>query len=135
MVMRTKHVLTNEDAHKILSAAKAEAARQKWNVTVAVVDEAGRLILLERMDGARAQTSEVAMLKARSAAITQRPGKAWEDAVKQRPAVLKFPDAFPIQGGVPVLYQGEVVAGVGVSGVQSHEDEQVAAAGIAALGL
>jgi glc operon protein GlcG len=133
--MRSISALTNADAQKIMAAAKAEAARQNWNVTIAVVDDAGRLILLERMDGARPQTSEVAALKARSAAITHRPGKAWEDAAKNRPGVLNFPDAFPIQGGLPILHQGQVIGGVGVSGVQSHEDEQVASAGIAALGL
>jgi glc operon protein GlcG len=133
--MRTKTVLTNADAQKMLAAAKAEAEKQKWRVTIAIVDEAGLLLLLERMDGARAQTAEVATLKARSAAVTHRPGKTWEEAAKQRPGVLNFPDAFPIQGGLPILYQGEVIGAVGVSGVQSHEDEQVAAAGIAALGL
>ena len=132
--MRTKTVLTNADAQKMLAAAKAEAEKQKWRVTIAIVDEAGLLLLLERMDGARAQTAEVATLKARSAAVTHRPGKTWEEAAKQRPGVLNFPDAFPIQGGLPILYQGEVIGAVGVSGVQSHEDEQVAAAGIAALG-
>jgi glc operon protein GlcG len=133
--MRTKTVLTNADAQKMLAAAKAEAEKKKWRVTVAIVDEAGLLLLLERMDGARAQTAEVATLKARSAAVTHRPGKTWEEAAKQRPGVLNFPDAFPIQGGLPIIHQGEVIGAVGVSGVQSHEDEQVAAAGIAALGL
>ncbi len=79
--------------------------------------------------------AEVAILKARSAALTHRPGKTWEDAVKTRPGVVNFPDAFPVQGGVPILFKGEVIGAVGVSGVQSHEDEQVALAGIAALGL
>jgi len=74
-------------------------------------------------------------LKARSAAITHRSGKVWEETVKQRPGMLNFPDAFPIQGGLPILHQGEIIGAVGVSGVQSHEDEQVAAAGIAAMGL
>lgn len=133
--MRTKSALTLTDAQKMLVAAKVEAEKQKWNVTVAVVDDAGRLLLLERMDGARPQTAEVATLKARSAAVTHRSGKVWEDTVKQRPGVIKFPDAFPVQGGVPILHQGEVIGAVGVSGVQSHEDEQVAMAGIAALGL
>ena len=133
--MRTKTVLTIADARKMLEAAKVEAEKNKWPVTVAVVDEAGLLLMLERMDGARAQTAEVATLKARSAAITHRPGKTWEDTVKQRPGVLNFPDAFHVQGGVPILYQGEVIGAVGVSGVQSFEDEQVASAGIAALGL
>ena len=105
--MRSKQALTSADAHAIMAAAKAEAGRQKWNVTIAVVDDAGRVILLDRMDGARPQTSEVAVLKARSAAITHRPGKAWEDAAKNRPGVLNFPDAFPIQGGLPLVHQGE----------------------------
>jgi glc operon protein GlcG len=133
--MRSKTALTNEDALKILAAAKAEAAKQKWNVTIAVVDDAGLLLVLERMDGARAQTAQVATLKARSAAVTHRSGKVWEDTVKQRPGMLNFPDAFPVQGGVPIVTKGEVLGAVGVSGVQSHEDEQVALAGIAALGL
>ena len=133
--MRTKTVLTIADARKMVEAAKVEAEKNKWPVTIAVVDEAGLLLMLERLDGARAQTAEVATLKARSAAVTHRPGKTWEDTVKQRPGVLNFPDAFHVQGGVPILYQGEVIGAVGVSGVQSFEDEQVASAGIAALGL
>ncbi len=133
--MRSKTVLTLSDAHIIMAAAKAEAEKQKWGVTIAVVDDSGLLLMLERGDGARPQTSEVATLKARSAAITHRTGKTWEEAVKNRPGVLNFPDAFHVQGGVPILYQGAVVGAVGVSGVQSHEDEQVAMAGIAALGL
>ncbi len=133
--MRSKTVLTLSDAQTILAGARAEAQRRDWAVTIAVVDDAGRLVLLERADGARAQTAEVALLKARSAALTHRPGKNWEDAVKNRPGVVNFPDAFPVQGGVPVLFKGEVIGGVGVSGVQSHEDEEVALAGIAALGV
>lgn len=133
--MRSKTVLTNEDAQKILAAAKVEAVKQKWNVTIAVVDEAGLLLILERMDGARAQTAQVATLKARSAAVTHRSGKTWEDTVKHRPGMVNFPDAFAVQGGVPIVLKGEVIGAVGVSGVQSHEDEQVALAGIAALGL
>jgi glc operon protein GlcG len=133
--MRTKTVLTLSDAQAILAGARAEAQRRDWAVTIAIVDDAGLLLLLERADGARPQTSEVALLKARSAALTHRPGKNWEDAVKNRPGVVNFPDAFPIQGGVPILLKGEVIGGVGVSGVQSHEDEQAALAGIAALGL
>lgn len=133
--MRSKTVLSLSDAQKMLAASREAANRQNWPVTIAVVDDAGLLLLLERADGARPQTAEVATLKARSAAITHRPGKTWEESVKQRPGVVNFPDAFPIQGGVPIVYHGEVIGGVGVSGVQSHEDEQVALAGIAALGL
>lgn len=133
--MRAKSVLTNADAQKIMAAAKAEAGKQKWNVTIAVVDDAGLLLMLERGDGARPQTAQVATLKARSAAVTHRSGKVWEDTVKQRPGMVNFPDAFAVQGGVAITYQGEIIGAVGVSGVQSHEDEQVALAGIAALGL
>ncbi len=133
--MRTKQALTNADAQKIVAAAKVEAGKQKWNVTIAVVDDAGLVLMLERMDGARPQTAQVATLKARSAAITHRTGKTWEETVKQRPGMVNFPDAFAVQGGVPIAYQGEIIGAVGVSGVQSHEDEQVALAGIAALGL
>jgi glc operon protein GlcG len=133
--MRTKTALTLADAQKMMAAAKAEAEKQKWGVTIAVVDDAGLLLMLERMDTARPQTAEVAHLKARSAAITHRSGKTWEETVKTRPGTLNFPDAFHVTGGVPILYQGEVIGAVGVSGVQSFEDEQVAMAGIAALGL
>jgi glc operon protein GlcG len=133
--MRSKTALTLADAHTMMAAAKAEAEKRNWGVTIAIVDDAGALLMLERMDRARAQTAEVALLKARSAAVTHRPGKAWEETVKQRPGVLNFPDAFHVTGGVPILFQGEVIGAVGVSGVQSFEDEQVAMAGIAALGL
>ena len=132
--MRSRMALTLEDAKKIMAAAKAEAEKQKWNVTIAVVDDAGKLIMLERMDGARAQTAEVATLKASSAAITHRPGKVWEESAKTRPGTLNFPSAFHVTGGAPIVHKGEVIGAVGVSGVQSHEDEQVAMAGIAALG-
>ena len=132
--MRSKTVLTLSDAQMVLKAARAEADRHNWAVTIAVVDDAGLLLVLERADGARAQTAEIAILKARSAAVTHRPGKAWEEAVKTRPGVVNFPDALAVQGGVPIVFGGEVLGGVGVSGVQSHEDEQVAFAGIAALG-
>src|SRR5215475_601018 len=131
--MRTKTVLTLSDARIMMTAAKAEAEKQKWQVTIAVVDDGGKLLMLERMDGARAQTAEVATLKASSAAITHRPGRVWEESAKTRPGTLNFPGAFHVTGGVPIVHQGEIIGAVGVSGVQSHEDEQVALAGIAAL--
>ena len=87
------------------------------------------------MDGARPQTAEIATLKARSAAVTHRSGKVWEDTVKQRPGMVNFPTPSRSRAGVQIVHQGEVIGAVGVSGVQSHEDEQVASAGIAALGL
>lgn len=132
--MRTKPALTAADVQKMVGACRAEAAKNKWNVTIAVVDDAGYLLHLERMDGAGPVTAEVATGKASTAAVTRRPTKFWEDRVKERPVFLKFPGNLPIQGGVPILYQGECVGAIGVSGVQSHEDEQIASAGVAALG-
>jgi len=132
--MRNKPALTASDVQKMVAACRNEATKNKWNVTIAVVDDAGHLLYLERMDGAGPMSAEVAAGKASTAARTRRPTKFWEDRVKERPAFVKFPDNLPIQGGVPIMYQGECVGAIGVSGVQSHEDEQVANAGIAALG-
>src|SRR3989440_13091130 len=132
--MRTKQCLTAADVQKMMAACKAEAAKNNWHVTVAIVDDAGYLLHLERLDGAGPMTAEVAAGKARTAAVTRRPTKFWEDRVKERPVFLKFPDNLPIQGGVPIMYQGECVGAIGVSGVHSHEDEQIANAGIGALG-
>jgi uncharacterized protein GlcG (DUF336 family) len=132
--MRSRPALTASDVHKMAAACKAEAEKNKWNVTIAIVDDAGHLLYLERLDGAGPMTAEVATSKASTAAIWRRPTKFWEDRVKDRPVFLKFPGNLPIQGGVPIMYQGDCVGAIGVSGVQSHEDEQIANAGIGALG-
>jgi uncharacterized protein GlcG (DUF336 family) len=132
--MRTRPALTAADVNQMMAACRDEAAKNKWGVTIAVVDDAGFLLHLERLDGAGPMTAEVATAKARTAAVTRRPTKVWEDLVKDRPVFLKFPENLPIQGGVPIMHQGECVGAIGVSGVQSHQDEQVASAGIAALG-
>ncbi len=132
--MRNKPVLTVADVHTMMAACRDEAAKNKWNVTIAVVDDAGYLLHLERLDGAGPMTAEVAAAKARTAAVTRRPTKVWEDLVKDRPVFLKFPENLPIQGGVPIMHQGDCVGAIGVSGVQSHQDEQIANAGVAALG-
>ena len=132
--MKTRPVLTAVDVHKMAAACRGEADKNKWGVSIAIVDDAGSLLYFERLDGAGPMTSEVAPAKARTAALTRRPTKFWEDRVKERPSMMKFPDNLPIQGGVPIMYQGECVGAIGVSGVQSHEDEQVANAGVAALG-
>src|SRR5215470_1946182 len=132
--MRSRPALTASDVQKMVAACRNEATKNKWSVTIAVVDDGGFLLHLERLDGAGPMTAEVATEKAKTSAITRRPTKFWEDRVKERPVFLKFPDNLPIQGGVPIMHQGECVGAIGVSGVQSHEDEQVANAGIAALG-
>jgi glc operon protein GlcG len=131
--MRNKPSLTSADARKMMAACLAEAQKQKWNVTIAIVDDAGYPLLVERMDGCGPISAEVAIGKARTSAITRRPTKFWEERVKERPAFLTFPGDVMFQGGLPLMHQGECVGAIGVSGVQSHEDEQIAQAGAAAL--
>jgi len=133
--MRNKPCLTADDAHKMMAACKAEAQKNKWPVTIAIVDDSGAALLLERLDGAGAISALVAMGKAQTSAVTKRPSKFFEDRVKERPAFVTFPTpGVMFQGGLPLIHQGECVGAIGVSGVQSHEDEQVAQAGVTALG-
>jgi glc operon protein GlcG len=133
--MKTKPCLTLEDCRKIGAAAEAEARKNSWNVVIAVLDDGGHLRWLEAMDGTTPFNSQVAVEKGRSAAVSRRSTKNWEDRiVAGRNPLLNMP-VLPIQGGVPIMAGGECVGAVGVSGVQSHEDEQIANAGIAALGL
>ena len=133
--MRQKPALTAADCQKMMAACKAEAAKNKWNVAIAIVDDSGAALLLERLDGAAAISSTVAMGKAQTAALTKRPSKFFEDRVKERPGFVTFPTpGVMFQGGLPIVHQGECVGAIGVSGVQSHEDEQVAQAGVTALG-
>jgi glc operon protein GlcG len=131
--MRTKQSLTSADVKKLLAACEAEAAKNKWAVAISVVDDGGFLLGFERMDGAPMISAEVSMGKARTSAMTKRPSKFFEDMVKARPAFVDFPGIL-IQGAVPLIHQNECVGAIGVSGVQSHEDEQIAQAGASALG-
>jgi glc operon protein GlcG len=128
-----KPILTSAEAQTMVAAARIEAARNNWKVSIAAVDESGFLLHLERMDGAGLQSPEIATLKARTAALSRVPTKTLEDVTKDRPATLTFPGRLPVQGGLPILHQGQCVGAIGVSGVKSHEDEQVAAAGVAAF--
>jgi len=132
--MRTKPCLTAAAVNTMMAACLAEAEKNKWKVTVAIVDDGGFMLNVMRMDGAVVTTAEVAVGKARTAALTQRPSKFFEDRVKERPAFLSFPAGLLIQGGLPIMHQGDCVGAIGVSGVQSSEDEQIAKAGITALG-
>jgi glc operon protein GlcG len=133
--MRNKPSLTSADVHKMMAACIAEAQKNKWNVTIAIVDDAGYPLLVERMEGCGRISGEVAIAKARTSAVTKMPTKFFEDRVKERPAFVTFPSpGVLIQGALPLVHQGECVGAIGVSGVQSHEDEQVAQAGVAALG-
>jgi len=133
--MNSKPVLTLDDVKRIASAAEAEALKNQWAVTIAVVDDGGHLLWLQRLDGAAPISSHIAPGKARTAALGRRESKVYEDMINQgRTSFLSAPtlDAL-LEGGVPILVQGQCVGAVGVSGVKSSEDVQIAKAGIAAL--
>ncbi len=132
--MRTKQCLTLADVKKMLAACEAEAVKHNWAVAISIVDEAGFLLGFARLDGAAAISAEVSLGKARTSAMTRRPSKFFEDRVKDRPAFVTFPAGLLIQGAVPIMHQNECVGAIGVSGVQSHEDEQIALAGANSLG-
>jgi glc operon protein GlcG len=132
--MRTKPSLTLADVKKMLAACEAEAAKNNWAVAISIVDDGGFLLGFVRMDGAAIISAEVSLGKARTSAMTRRPSKFFEDRVKDRPAFITFPAGLLIQGAVPIMHQNECVGAIGVSGVQSHEDEQIALAGVNSLG-
>ncbi len=125
-----KKVLTLEAAKKIVAAAEAEAKKRNARVVIAVVDDGGRLIFLERLDDTQVASVEVGIGKARTAAIFRRPSKVFEDQVKAgRVAALGLPGATPLQGGIPITYEGKVVGAIGVSGETPEEDEDIAKVG------
>ncbi len=119
------------------AAAEAEALRNKWAVTIAIVDDGGHLLWLQRLDGAAPISSEIAPAKARTAALGRRESKVYEDMINAgRTAFLSAPTLHGmLEGAVPVMVQGQCVGAVGVSGVKSAEDAQIARAGIAALAV
>ena len=132
--LTTKKALTLDAARKIAAAAEVEAKKNNWNVVITVVDDGGVLLYLERMDGTQIGSVDIAQMKARTAIKMKRPSKALEDAVAGgRNAVLKLPDVLPVEGGLPLTVDGQFVGAIGVSGVTSAQDGQIAAAGVAAL--
>jgi len=135
--MKSKAVLQESDVSTLLAAAKAFAAQNKWAVTIAVVDDGGHLLGLSRLDGAPPISAHIAPAKAHTSAVGRRETKLYEDVInKGRVAFLTAPLIQGVlEGGVPIVVDGQVIGAVGVSGVQSHEDAQVAQAGIAALGI
>ncbi len=134
--MQTKSVLTLSDVRAIAQAAEAEALAHQWAVTIAIVDDGGHLLWLQRLDGAAPISAHIAPAKAHTAALGRRDSKVYEDMINQgRAAFLSAPAVEGmLEGGVPVLVNGQCVGAVGVSGVKSSEDVQIARAGIAALG-
>ena len=131
--MKTRAELTQADCEKLMAAALAEAKRNSWIVAIAILDDGGHLLHFTRMDGATPANAAIALEKGRTAAMSRRTSGSWQERIKTRPEMLKMPGILPVQGGVPILVDGSCVGGVGVSGVQSHEDEQIAKAGIDAL--
>lgn len=134
--MLTKPFLGLEDARHIAAAAEAEARANQWPVTIAIVDDGGHLLWLQRMDGAPPISAHIAPAKAHTAALGRRESKVYEDVINQgRTSFLSAPELQGmLEGGVPVMAQGHCIGAVGVSGVKSTEDAQIARAGIAALG-
>lgn len=119
-----------EDAKKIGAAAATEAKKNKWNMAIAIVDDGGHLVYFERIDETQFGSVDVATGKARTAVAFKRPTKALEDALNaNQPAILSFPNTLPREGGLPILQDGKVVGGIGVSGGTSSQDAQVAKAG------
>jgi glc operon protein GlcG len=132
--MRSKPVLCQSDAAAVLAAARAEAQRQGWAVSVAVVDDGGHPLALERLDGCAPIGAYIATEKARTSALGRRDSGAYEEMVNGgRHAFLSAPLLTSLEGGVPLVLEGQVVGAVGVSGVKPAEDAQVARAGAAAL--
>ena len=131
--MKSRPMLTLDDCRRISAAAEAEAKKNSWNVCIAVLDDGGHLLHLIRMDGASPANARIAVEKGRTAAESRRSTAAWQERIRTRPELLRMPEITPVQGGLPIMVEGGCVGGVGVSGVQSHEDEQIAKAGIDAL--
>ncbi|MEF3365045.1 heme-binding protein [Methylocystis sp. 9N] len=125
-----KYALTLEGAKRVAAAAETEAFKNKWNVVIAIVDDGGNLLYLQRLDGTQASSSETATRKARTAALFKRPTKVLEDAVAAgRVSLLSLPNMTPIEGGLPLVYKGEIIGAIGVSGATPQQDAQVAKVG------
>ncbi len=135
--MKTRLSLELADIKKIAAAAEAEAVKNNWSVSIAIVDDGGHLLWLQRLDGAAAISAHIAPAKAHTAALGRRESKVYEDMVNGgRVSFLSAPNLQGLlEGGVPIVQDGQCLGAVGVSGVKSSEDAQIAKAGIAALGL
>lgn len=134
IVVKTKSILEAADVDRILDAAVAEATANSWSVTIAIVDDGGHLLALRRLDGCAPMAALICVEKARSSALGRRETKGFEEMINNgRTAFLSAPAHGFLEGGVPIVVDGHVVGAVGVSGVKSDQDAQVAKVGIAAL--
>lgn len=128
--LATRKALTLNAAKQIAAAAEAEALKNQWNVVIAVADDGGNLLYLQRMDGTQVGSVQVAIDKARSAVLFRRPTKVFEDAVLGgRNGVMKLEGAMPVEGGLPLVIDGAILGSIGVSGVTSQQDGIIAKAG------
>ena len=128
-----KKAMTLDAAKRMVAASEAEAMKNKWNVVIAVVDDGGHLVYLQRMDGTQTGSIDVAIGKARTAMAFKRPTKVFDDLAKTRPSIMSLGDVTLLEGGVPIKVGEQVVGAIGVSGVTSQQDAQIAEAGLAAL--
>jgi uncharacterized protein GlcG (DUF336 family) len=132
--MASKQILTLSDAKRVAAAAEAEAQRNGWKVVIAVVDDGGHLLYLQREHDTQFGSVDTAIMKAHAAVAFQRPTKASEEAVLSGRLIhLALPGVIPAEGGVPIIVDSAVIGGIGISGVRSFQDGQIAAAGVAAL--
>jgi uncharacterized protein GlcG (DUF336 family) len=130
--MRTKPAITLDDAKIMLAAAEAEAVRNRWEVVIAILNDGGRIVAVHRMDGARPGNDDIAIGKARTSAMTCRPSAVWEKWIEgPHKAYATFP-FLAAQGGLPIIIDGDLIGAIGVSGVKSFQDEQIALAAVKA---
>lgn len=129
-----KRVLALAEGKRMAAAAEAKAEEEGWPVAIAVVDDGGHLLCLYRLDGTQLGSIETAIEKARSAVFFKRPTKSWEERLAEgRIGYLNLPGLLPVEGGIPVILDNQIVGGIGVSGVRSGEDAMIAQAGLIAL--
>ena len=135
--MNTRPFLSLSDVKRIAAAAEAEALAHQWAVTIAIVDDGGHLLWLQRLDGAAPLSAHIGPAKARTSALGRRESAVYEEIIKGgRTAFVTVPEIEALlEGGVPIMVDGHCIGAVGVSGVKSNEDAQIAKAGIAALGV
>ncbi len=135
--MKTKHVLEASEVKSIAAAAEAEALKNNWAVSICIVDDGGHMLSFQRLDGAAPVSAHIAPGKAVTAAMGRRESKVYEDMINGgRVSFLSAPGLEALlEGGVPIIKDGQCLGAVGVSGVKSNEDAQIAKAGIAAIGL
>jgi glc operon protein GlcG len=134
--MKTKPMLELADLKAIAAAAEAEALKNSWAVSIAIADDGGHLLWLQRLDGAAPISAHIAPAKARTAAVGKRESRIYEETINNgRTSFLSAPLEGMLEGGVPIMKDGQCIGAVGVSGVKSSEDAQVARAGIAAIGF